>query len=139
MPYRQHEYSALCTDCKAEATAGCPRCGRPLCDQHAPPEGLRCVDCESRFDHSVRRDSWLSVSLGLLVWLAALVFTTTGPDTRFWGRMFITTLIAGAPVLVGTAVAANKLLYAGKRQRFLTQRKRPLLPAPEPDAANPAE
>lgn len=129
MPYRQPEFSELCTDCKAEATSACPRCGRPLCEQHAPPDDLRCVDCEATFDHSIRRNSRLSVAFGLVLWLTAMVLIAVAPSTRFWARMFLMVLIAGAPVMVGAAVASNKLLYAGQRQRFLGQRKFKELPA----------
>ena len=131
MPYRHSHAHGLCTECKADAVAACLRCGRPLCARHAPAEGLRCLDCESEFDHSTRRNARWSVLLGLLFWLSSLAALIAAPRTPIWTRLFELVFIAGGPVLVGSAAAGNKLLYDRQRRRFLAQRKHKELPPPQ--------
>jgi hypothetical protein len=49
MPYR-HAGPSLCTVCNGFTDgARCHRCGRPLCQEHAVPDGHRCVDCEAEY------------------------------------------------------------------------------------------
>lgn len=127
MPYRLREFHELCTECKDRAERTCLRCGRPLCGLHAPAEGLRCIDCENQFDRSLRRNALISVGVGVLIWVTALALVTMAPGTRFWARLIVFLFVGGAPLMVGASMLGNKLLYAGKRQRFLAQRQPALL------------
>ena len=105
----------MCDVCQQDAVSTCPRCGRPLCLHHLPPDDrTRCTRCELEFLPSRRRWGRVGVALGLglggsATALAATVFV--GPVLPFF---------AAAGATVGAGVAA--VLRRHDRRRFLAER-----------------
>ena len=149
--FRAAEFVARCAVCKEIADHGCPRCGRPYCDEHAIPEGERCDTCEADFQHQTsalskpapkplegtfRVTSALpSLGFGVLVAMIALVVGVTGGlgasalAVAFLAGAMGTAagaLVTGAAyLLIGTPIFARRKLHepVQRARRFLARRK----------------
>ena len=109
------------------ATAACPRCGRPLCDDHriresTPPS--RCDWCEAEFRRRIESgwQLWVTIAFAMGPMLLGIVLLATG------------SVMAGAAAfilgpMVGVAVRAYQRRIGAMRRRFLAERADLLPPA----------
>ena len=103
MAFRAAEFADLCSECRAPTETSCLRCGKPLCDRHAPGPQARCDSCELEFDNSRKP-----------MIIATLVAVTPHPlptRRRTWTLLGMTALIvSGLSISVSTDVFFALLL-----------------------------
>jgi len=135
MPYR-HAGPGLCTECN-DFTAGarCHRCGRPLCQQHAVPDGHRCSDCEAEYAQvatlvrsapigaiALQVVAMVSICL-LLVMVGQLeAFSEIGPYLSLAGGVMTVIFLAALGVILRRRISV--------RDSFLAERSGGSSPAP---------
>ncbi|MEM9490298.1 MAG: hypothetical protein AAGC55_14225 [Myxococcota bacterium] len=119
MPLRHQDFRQLCARCRAPTTRTCLRCALPLCAEHAPGRGRRCVNCEAEFRARILRREAESAE-------------------RWQGRVRLPLLgaisVVALTVLWCKSAAKWTLmrLFSVHRRRFLAERKRAALPPGAP-------
>lgn len=112
MVYRDQTRTELCSVCRAEAQAGCKRCGRPLCRQHTPARDARCQPCEAWFEEERMRRIAESGAYSMS--------RMTLPPTPAAVAILLTP--AG---VVGAAILWERARRRRARKRFLAERVEP--------------
>jgi len=122
---------ACCYLCSGAAVTGCPRCGRPLCLEHALDPERRCVECELEYARRQQTHPLLSVVLVLLLatalagawafgrYLDAQGYLIVGGGDTPWAQFAVyASLFLAVFGLAGAVQGARQRLL---RHRFLTE------------------
>lgn len=139
MPYRVAG-RALCSMCN-DFTAGqqCPRCGRDLCQRHAPHAESRCPDCEAEYAQVaalVRSVPIVLLTLRVGVVICVCLLLVLVGQLEAFHEIGSYLSFAGVAMTL-TFIVALGVLWRGRRQlrqRFLAeQHDAPLVPVRAPD------
>jgi hypothetical protein len=115
LDYRGEQGRKLCIVCRALADGrACPRCGRPLCRQHALEAGTLCHLCDEEYLHSQRR----VYGMVALVYLAGLLVAAM--VVRSWLALGV-----AAGLLAGLGGVLPVLLRNHRRRFAEATRRRP--------------